>query len=141
MKKIPYLLRRTHYALRHCIDTELAEYNLTASQYEIMAHLGDCQCLEHRELLDELDVASPTLTKLVNHLEDAGHIHREVSDKDARVKLIGLTDQGQLIYDAIQAKFPNFIDKLLQDFSPAERLLLAELLDRLADNAEVLSHA
>lgn len=138
MTEIPHLLRRTHYAMRQVIDSALADYNLTASQYEIMSKLGECNCLEHRELLDALDVASPTLTKLVNHLEGAGYIEREKSTQDARVKLIALTENGRSLCETIQEKYPEFIKQLLHDFSPAEHMLLAELLERLASNAEAI---
>jgi len=136
MQDFPFLLKRVHFAFRQALDEVFAEYGLTTAQLDVIARVAKCDCAEHRTLLKEMDIASPTLTKLVNSLVDDGLIERQVSPDDARVKILILTDKGCDLYQQLQDAYPKFVEPFLDGFSEAERLMFREFLTRLADNIE-----
>lgn len=136
MQNLPYLVKRSHFAVRQAIDNYLAPFDLTWAQLEVLSRVANCSCMEHRELLQEMEVASPTLTKLVDGLVERGLIQREVSLDDARVKVLTLTTAGEALQQQISTLYQPLLDQLLFDFSPAERLLFGELLERLIVNAD-----
>ncbi|MEO1289176.1 MAG: MarR family winged helix-turn-helix transcriptional regulator, partial [Chloroflexota bacterium] len=76
MNQIPHLIKRAHFAFRQEMDTLLADYDLTSAQLDVLARVASCECAEHRSLLQDMDVASPTLTKLVNQLVNSGYLER-----------------------------------------------------------------
>lgn len=136
MKELPYLIKRAHFTIRQAMDNALADEGLTSAQLEVLARVANCDCMEHRTLLQDMDVASPTLTKLADTLVKNGYLERKISEDDARVKLLAVTELGKASFVKMEQKFPEFTETLLQGFSTAERLLFAELLSRLIDNAE-----
>ncbi|MEO1288943.1 MAG: MarR family winged helix-turn-helix transcriptional regulator [Chloroflexota bacterium] len=68
---------------------------------------------------------------------NSGYLERQISPDDARVKVLVLTDAGLALQDKISHLYQQMVEQLLDDVSPAERLLLAELLQKLIQNIEV----
>lgn len=136
MQNLPHLLKRAHYAARQAIDAALAEHGLTAAQLDVLARVAACECAEHRSLLQDMDIASPTLTKLVNGLVESGYLERQISPDDARVKVFVLTEAGLALQQRVRGTYATMLDQFFVGFSPAERLLLLELLQRLLTNIE-----
>lgn len=139
MQDLPYLLKRVHFAFRQTMDDELAKHGLTTAQLDVLSRVANCECAEHRTLLQDMDVASPTLTKLVNSLVQAGLIERRISPEDARVKILVLTATGRALQQELSASYHQFVEQLLDGFSEAERLMFTEFLTRLACNIEELA--
>ena len=136
MQDLPHLLKRAHFAFRQKLDDTLAEFGLTAAQMDVLMRVAQCECAEHRTLLQDMDVASPTLTKLVNSLVDSGYIERQISEEDARVKVLVMTDTGRELQHQVAQKYPSLLEGVLVGFSQAERLMFSEMLNRLLDNIE-----
>lgn len=136
MHDLPHLLKRAHFIFRQGIDAILAEYGLTAAQMDVLQRVAECECAEHRALQQQMGVSSPTLTKLVDSLVESGYLQRQVSDSDARVKVLVTTEKAMALKEQLDGTCSRFIERSLCDFSPAERLLLVELLQRLIDGAE-----
>ncbi|MDJ0756406.1 MAG: MarR family transcriptional regulator [Ardenticatenaceae bacterium] len=136
MQNLPHLVKRAHFSVRQAIDNSLAVYDLTSAQLEVLSRVANCSCMEHRALLQDMEVASPTLTKLVDGLVERGLVKRAVSPDDARVKLLELTAAGKGVHQEMNSFYQPFLERLLSDFSPAERLLFGELLERLIANAD-----
>ncbi|MEL6148555.1 MAG: MarR family transcriptional regulator [Chloroflexota bacterium] len=136
MNDIPRLLRRAHFAFRQATDRMLTDYDLTSAQLDVLQRVAQCECAEHRTLLQDMEVASPTLTKLVNSLVDAGYLERRISPEDARVKQLVLTETGHALQAEMIEKYQGAMDCILDGFSPAERLMLSEMLKRVIANIE-----
>ncbi len=136
MHDLPQLLKRAHFAVRHALDNALAKYGLTSAQLDILIRVGNHTCIEHRALLDEVGVSSPTLTRLVDTLVESGFIARQISEDDSRVKELSMTEMGRTLRERLMEDYPAFSAQLGAGFSPAEMLMLNELLSRLIANAE-----
>ncbi|MEM6281730.1 MAG: MarR family winged helix-turn-helix transcriptional regulator [Chloroflexota bacterium] len=136
MNDIPHLLRRAHFAFRQATDRMLTDYNLTSAQLDVLQRVAQCECAEHRTLLHDMEVASPTLTKLVNSLVEAGYLERQISPEDARVKVLMLTDAGHTLQADLVDNFQGAMDCMMDGFSPAERMMLSEMLRRVIANIE-----
>lgn len=136
VKTLPHIIKRAHFAVRHVMDSGLAKHGLTHSQFDVMMRIAESDCPEHRALLKDMEIASPTLTKLVNSLEDSGFITRVVSKEDARVKVLKLTDKGKSVQTQLVDTYPALLERFFNGFSPAEQAVLADLLERLIENAE-----
>lgn len=138
---LPYLLKRTYFAMRQAIDDALKPYSITSAQLEVLVRVGSSDCTEHRALLDSMDIASPTLTRLVDGMVESGLLERVTSKADARVKVLSLTQQGQALRDNLQCQKMDFTDLFFAGFSDDEKRLFADLIDRILTNIEGLKKA
>lgn len=76
----------------------LQPYGLTTERYELLLAIKAARNDERAtvsELTDTLGVAQSSVTQLVRRVEDAGLVRREVSGKDARVRYLRLSRQGE----------------------------------------------
>lgn len=133
---LPHLLRRAHFACRQAMDSKIAEYGLTFAQLDVLRRVAACECAEHRSLLQDMEIASPTLTKLVNGLVEGGYLERTVSPQDARVKQMTLTESGQVILSKLIDERPRLMAQFVEGFTDDEIPQFLEMLHRVIDNAE-----
>jgi DNA-binding MarR family transcriptional regulator len=133
---LPHLLRRAHFACRQAMDNKIAEYGLTFAQLDVLRRVAACECAEHRSLLQDMEIASPTLTKLVNGLVESGYLERTVSPQDARVKQMTLTESGQVILAQLIDERPKLMAQFVEGFTQDETHSFLEMLNRVINNAE-----
>lgn len=134
MSKPVFWLKRTYITMRNSLDNELSEHNLSTSQFEILGYLYQTEGWEQKRLQKCSGVRAATLTGLLDKLESRGLVTRETSDYDARVKIIKLTSQGNDLISLLVEVMHQFEGRLLAGFSPAERGLLLDWLQRMATN-------
>lgn len=130
--------KQAYTALQHVLEARLVKFGLTRSQTEILMRIGMANGIEHRALLEQLQVTSPTLTSVLNDLEARKLIQRDVSQTDARVRLLYLTDAGREIATQVQREATLVLDRIFSDFSEGELSLFAGLLQRVIDKSSEL---
>ena len=79
---------------------------LTRSEYEllvmlVMNHDKDKTALSVTELSNLLQITPAGVTHLINPLEETGYIERQQDPNDRRIVLIGLTDKGTQVAEAL----------------------------------------
>ena len=79
---------------------------LTRSEYELLVMLvislgDDKQAFTVTEISNLLQITPAGVTHLINPLEEVGYIERLQAPKDRRVVLIGLTEKGNQVADAM----------------------------------------
>lgn len=70
------------------------------------------------------------MTRSIRVLEEKGLVRREVSQEDARVHLVALTDKGQQVVATAQRELADSIGTMLSPLSEADIGALKGLLDR-----------
>lgn len=104
----------------------LAPLGITHPQYLVMLALWEEAPRHQGELARAVHLEPATLSPLLTRLEKVGFIQRVASPDDARVRLVGLTDEGQAVRkdaEAIPAAILADLDMGIDD--------LASLRDRL----------
>jgi DNA-binding MarR family transcriptional regulator len=103
-----------------------------------MAVLG---CLHRKgeltvgELAAHERVQPPSMTRMVNHLEEGGYVARRPHDTDGRQVLVVLSDRGRDTVLADRARRDAWLAQRLRELTPDERAVLrkaAPLLERIA---------
>ena len=79
---------------------------LTRSEYELLIMLvislgDDKQAFTVTEISNLLQITPAGVTHLINPLEEVGYIERLQAPKDRRIVLIGLTEKGNQVADAL----------------------------------------
>jgi MarR family transcriptional regulator, 2-MHQ and catechol-resistance regulon repressor len=124
-------LMRATGAVRARLDRALARHKLTENQLgvlEAILHLGP-QC--QRALAEKLWTTGPSVTLLVDQLEERGWVRRVRSEEDRRLVSVNLTAEGRRFIERI---FPGHAAAIVQTFgalSASEQEQLGRLCKKL----------
>ncbi len=106
---------------------------LSFAQYSLLFGLGEDEALSARELALAADLSPATVTEMLDSLAAAGLVQRVRSERDKRVVLTALTERGRALVAERRARFEPRWREALQEFSDAELVTAAAILDRLRD--------
>jgi len=86
------------------------------------------------ELADRLGIVPRSLTTVVDALEEAGLVRREIDPRNRRAILLRLTDHGAAVRDGLREARRRAAEDLFAPLSAEDRKALARLL-ALLDSA------
>ena len=119
-EKIGRMLKNIHTAMRTEGNKRLIEKNLTSSQMEILVFIANEE--KEKKEINQVDIerhftlTNPTVTGLLNRLQEKNFIKRVPSIKDARFNSIVLTKYGK-----------NFVKECYEDLIIFEKVLVGNL--------------
>lgn len=104
---------------------------ITSQQYAV---LGSLESGPRRmtELAEEHGVQLPTMTVQINRLEEPGLVTRSADPSDARVRTVGLTEEGRARLAAVRRARVSYLVSQLGLLTPEERDAVAAALPALA---------
>ena len=112
-------------------DTHLGGSELSHAQFELLIELDDRGGLSAGELATAAQLTPATVTQMLDHLADCGHVERTRSETDRRVVVSRLTPAGRRKIRAKREAWKSRWEQALADM-PAEDLeAAARVLDRL----------
>ena len=122
------------------INKNLAEFNLTGVQHEILCFIDRNE--HERDVFQKdiekcLKLTNPTVTGIVKRLEEKEMIARCPSNNDARYKCLHVTEKGKdVICKSFKFGANNIEKQLVKDMSDEEVKMLKDLLYRALINME-----
>lgn len=135
---IIYYVRLVYFALEREKNTYFESRNLTSSQGDLLLYLGGAK--RHKKEVNQKDIeeyfrlSNPTVTGLLNRLEDKGFVQRVRSKTDGRNRLIYLTEDSKEILKKFKDHRHLIDDKLFRDIDKDERENIANYLKKLLNN-------
>ena len=111
----------------------IAGMGLTMTQFDVIATLGNQLPMSCKELGEKTLVTKGTLTGVLERLEAKGLILRQVNSEDARSQLIGLTSEGQSVFEKVFPEHLEFLNKAFKKLSSDELQQLEKSLKLLKD--------
>ncbi len=111
----------------------LSEYDLTASQYRVLKFLYSQQTGTSRvvDIEKQCSITHPTALGLLDNLEKKGFVSRLVNPKDARSKVISLTEKAKVMQSEVEGVGDRIDDMLTDNLLEKEREQLVKLLQKL----------
>jgi DNA-binding MarR family transcriptional regulator len=113
--------------------TVLGEFNLTNSQYRILVLLDEVEGLHLMTLSDRMFCARSTVTRLVDQMEAAELVWREIDSTDRRAQRVRLTPAGAQIRQRAQQAHEASLERRFDALEPSEKDILYGLLKKLRD--------
>ena len=83
------------------------------------------------ELSEHLKISLPSVSQMVNGLEEKGYVERVTTKNDRRVVYICLTEQGKLILEEVTKECMAFTDEIVDRLGSEDTDQLVHLLNRL----------
>ncbi|WP_456399476.1 MarR family winged helix-turn-helix transcriptional regulator [Mesoaciditoga sp.] len=121
-EEIELLLRRTCFRVKVAGRLVLKDFELTASQFDILQYLYFEGPQRMTQLSEKMGVTKSTMTGLVSRLESAGYVTKKTYEKDKRVILVVITKDGETIIKRVIEKRIDFITSSLRDVNSSELL-------------------
>ena len=103
----------------------------TYSALLIMEGMKDRPTIRMSQLAESVGTTPPTITKLVNDLEQKGLLVRTPDDQDGRATIISLTPEGKQMAEAIGRARLEALRQVLEDWSEDELRRFTALFERL----------
>jgi DNA-binding MarR family transcriptional regulator len=107
---------------------DLRSMGLTMTQFDVIATLGNQPPMTCKELGEKTLVTKGTLTGVLERLESKGILERKLNPDDARSQMIGLTIEGQKLFEKV---FPAHLQHLGKAFNQLSVKELASVSDAL----------
>src|SRR5687767_1089971 len=82
-------LARTYNRLLRSANDQLAPWNLSIAQFDVIAQVGASENLSQQELAERLFVTQGNITQLIDKLEQRGLLAR---CREGRINRLGLTE-------------------------------------------------
>ncbi len=117
-------------------DTHLAGGELSHAQFELLSELHERGDLPAGELAAAARLTPATVTQMLDHLAEQGHVERVRSQSDRRVVLSRLTRQGARKIEAKRAAWQQRWEHALAGFDAEELRASTRVLERLAAMVE-----
>ena len=116
----------------------LRKYDLTRSQQEVLGylHFTDKDPVIQKDIDEHFHISNPTVTGILNRLEQKGFIERKLNPKDKRVRAIVLTQKEQDLHEDIENQIRIMESKFENALGIEKQKQLLEILKELAQNLD-----
>ena len=114
----------------------LSETGLSPGQDCLLDSLEPGVAREVSDLAADLNVRTPTVSKMIDRLLEAGYVERRRHDSDQRKCLVALTAEGERARRQVHRAWQKMEEDLVLGFSPGEAERVNPDLDRVRELLE-----
>jgi DNA-binding MarR family transcriptional regulator len=125
-----YLVRVVEKIERQ-LEAHVEQYGLTPPQFEVLAQLQRTPHIVQQQLADRLRMSKGNVVGILNRLEQAGFVMRQIHPEDGRAYLLCLTERGATLISQVLPEHEALIIECLNRLPPPEREQLHDALRRL----------
>jgi DNA-binding MarR family transcriptional regulator len=120
---------------RQIINQKLHPLNLSSAEGNILLHLlTQGQGIVQEQLVEQLDVSKPAVSRALDSLETKGYITRQRDRKDKRAHRIWLTEKALETGPSVEQAYNYVFSMALQGISQDELDLFMNLFGRISEN-------
>lgn len=125
---VGYAATRASVALKKVFAKHMEPLQLKAVEFSILVLVASNEQVNQKQLGQALDVSPPNLAVTLDRMVERGWVERVRSTEDRRSQIVVLTKAGQQLVQRAEKIAGSMENEALAVLSPAERLLLLELL-------------
>lgn len=121
-------------SMKRSLEIKLSEYGITSSQYTVLEVLWKHNSLSLTDLGKQLYFDNPTITGIIDRMEEAKLVKRRRDRNDRRVIKVHLTQKG-LDLKPVLPKIAKAVNKkAVENFKESEKKILLDFTKRLHKN-------
>jgi MarR family 2-MHQ and catechol resistance regulon transcriptional repressor len=126
--KLMVVFGKMAHVFQESLGKNLEELGMPFSIYPILAHLNEVERAKTQKLGEVAIISSGTITHTVNKLINLGFVEKVQDEQDKRIFWIQITEEGKNRFMEVHLKHMKYLDRLLEDFSEEEKLVLIGLI-------------
>jgi DNA-binding MarR family transcriptional regulator len=134
MEDLPFEIGETAHALRRAFDRRAAALGVTRAQWKVLFRLTRMPGLRQVELADMLDVEPITLSRIVDRLEEAGHVERVADPADRRAWRLQVTEKAKPLVAKLRALGSELVEEAFAGIERGEIDRAREVLAQVREN-------
>lgn len=131
---VGYNLKRAYIIVQNDFRAALGQDGLGPRVFSALSLVVQFPNITQSELARKLGIERSGLVAIVDELEQRAYLVRTTVPGDRRVQALVPTAAGAAAYSCAVAQVKNHEDKLLSNFSAAEKRALIGLLRKIRDN-------
>ena len=135
-ENLSQLFRQLNVSHRIVVQAYLDQYGLYIGQPRFLFALARRPGMSQVQLSDELKVSKETVSVAMRRLEQAGYVSREASLTDKRIKLLSLSDKGEVLMPELKEHFNGINDRMFSLLDHKEKELLESLFKKMIQGIE-----
>ena len=128
---VSYLLSKLTTAHRNLLEKSVQEVGLHSGQVFVLFELWKKDGQRQVDLAEKLNLAAPTVNKILGGMLQADLVTRERYEDDARSTRIYLTEKGRSVREALELKWVDIEEQTVMGLTETEALILKQLLAKL----------
>ena len=134
-RSLGYLVNALSLNMKQRLDVKLKEHKVTVHQFGILLIIYKKSSLTQKEIADQTSGDEPATARLMNRLEDKGHIKRVVDKVDKRKRLVSLTQEGEILLNRLLPYAQEINEDLTSVLSQAEQKDLLIMLTKIVTSS------
>jgi len=138
METLPFEIAETAHTLRKAFDRRAVGLGVTRAQWKVLLRLTRMPGLRQVELADMLDVEPITLSRIVDRLEEAGHVERTPDPADRRVWRLQVTEQAKPLVAKLQGVGHDLVEEAFEGIETKDLERVRDVLARVRENVSVI---
>ncbi len=135
-RSLPMALLRAREAVMKKFTPALREHGLSPQQWRVIRVLVEVQELDATELAESSSLLLPSLSRILQNLEQRGLVRRRAPDDDQRRSMISITPEGRKLFEALSPVNEARYAHITERFGYGKLELLYELLDELVEKLD-----
>lgn len=129
-----FLLSDTARLMRKRFAQRARDLNMTGAQWRVLLFLARLPGANQATLADFLEVEPITLTRLVDRMEAAGLIRREIDPNDRRARNLYMTDKAIPVMEELRKISASFLQDLFAGIADRDFEIARAVLSRIRSN-------
>ena len=131
------LLGHCAHLAKEQMRARMERFDMTPTQTHVLLYLHENGATTQTARAERMRVKAPTANGILDRMEEKGLLVRTVDGRDARRRLIRLTEKGEGLVEELRGQFILAESAILQGFDQAEQCQLKSFLQRIIKNLEV----
>lgn len=129
-----YISRLGGY-IRHRLDAISAESGITPAQGRTLQYIaGQNRPVYQRDIEEEYGLRAATASQMLQGMEDAGLIRREVDEHDRRKKRIVIPEEKRGVCETMIAQIAEMESQMIEGIEPEKLAVFIEVTERMIAN-------
>jgi DNA-binding MarR family transcriptional regulator len=129
-----FVINKLAHAMGVELERQLKAYDVTPSQWSLLAVFWSREGVSQVELQEILRVEGATITGLIQRMMRQGLVRRQSDPTDKRVQRVYLTERGRALEKVLIPLAEEVNAQALSGFSPDEQAFFLRLLIRSLHN-------
>lgn len=138
MEDLPFEIGETAHALRRAFDRRASSLGVTRAQWKVLFRLTRMPGLRQVELADMLDVEPITLSRIIDRLEEAGHVERVPDPADRRAWRLQVTDKAKPLVAKLRALGSELVEEAFGSIDPKQLEQVRDVLAQVRENVAAM---
>lgn len=134
---LPYRLYRVTNRLNAKLLRKLKAIGIGPSQWRVLSVLTSCGTMSISRITEESLMEQPTVSRVVQQMEQDGYVVRRASTEDTRVTDVALTEKGRAAFNEILPTARRHQQIALEGLSRTEVANLRLMLKRIEANIDL----